>query len=424
MRWLERDVWELSNTGIKIPLLKDITSFIETYCAEDIYELASGYPEKNSICIKHKDVFIYSDGLRQAIENHFFKIEPILRQALADAGVLKFRNDVDEIVEHVKIHVSCVLPALKQPIRNLGKKDIEKLVCVDGYARLVSDTEPMIKRAAFECLRCGHVTFVDQSGTRFEEPYAGCEDESCGKKGPFNLLVEQSEFVDFQRIQIQETPDSSTGTKTHEIMVECEEELASIVKPGDRVTVTGVLMLRQKVGREGKKTIYEKIIKALSIEKKDLGFDEYILTQSDEDKIIELSTDPDIENKIIQSIAPSVYGNEDIKEALALQLFGGVKKILPDGTVQRGELHEQLIGDPGGAKTRLLRKVVQISPRRIYASGKATSAAGLTAAAVKDPLNDGAWVLEGGAAVMASGGILAIDEIGQARKKIKVRFMK
>lgn len=419
MNLLERDLWDLANTGIKIPYLNDITDFLETYCEEELYDLASNYPEKNTLYIKHKDVFIYSNGLRLAIENCFFKVEPVLKQALADAGVMKFRDDTEDLISHVKIRVSSVLPALKQPIRNLGKKDIGKLVCVDGYARLVSDTEPMIKRAAFECLRCGHITYVDQVGIKFEEPFAGCEDENCGKKGPFNLDLGLSDWVDFQRIQIQETPDSSTGTKTHDIIVECEEDLTSVIKPGDRVTVSGILMLRQKSGRDGKKTVYEKIIQALSIEKQDLGFDEYILTQSDEDKVIELSKDPDIENKIIQSIAPSVYGNEDIKEALALQLFGGVKKILPDGTVQRGELHEQIIGDPGGAKTRLLRRVIQISPRGIYASGKATSAAGLTAAAVKDPLNDGAWVLEGGAAVMASGGILAIDEIGQAREEDK-----
>lgn len=419
MNILERDSFELANTGLKIPYPHDITNFFELYCEEELQELVSGYPEKSTIYLKHKDVFIFSKGLCLAIENYFFKVEPILKQALADAGPMKFKNDAEEIIEHIKIRVSSVLPSLKQPIRNLGKKDIGKLVCVDGYARLVSDTEPMIKRAAFECLRCGHITYVNQVGIKFEEPFAGCEDESCGKKGPYNLDMGLSDWVDFQRIQIQETPDSSTGTKTHDIIIECEEDLTSIVKPGDRVTVSGILMLRQKSGKDGKKTVYEKIIQALSIEKQDLGFDEYILTQSDEDNVIELSKDPDIENKIIQSIAPSVYGNEDIKEALALQLFGGVKKILPDGTVQRGEIHAQIIGDPGGAKTRLLRRSVQIAPRGIYASGKATSAAGLTAAAVKDPLNDGAWVLEGGAAVMASGGVLAIDEIGQAREEDK-----
>lgn len=421
------DTWELGHTGVLIPEMRKLTEFLETYCSDELEALANEYPTKSSLYIKYSDVYKYSEGLTQAFEKHFFKIEPIIRQALAGdeynhinaAGVLKYREDVEEITEKVKIRVFDPLPVLKQLIRNLGRKDIGHIVCVDGYVRLASDSEPKIIRGAFECLRCGHVTYVNQPDLKYEEPFAGCENETCGKKGPFTLDPDLSDWVDFQRIQIQEMPDSSTGTKTHDIIIECNEELVDIVKSGDRVTVTGVLMLRQRSGKDGKKTVFEKIINVLSLEKLDLGYDEIILTREDEEKIIELSKDPELENKIINSIAPSIHGNEEIKEALALQQFGGVKKILPDGTIQRGELHMQLIGDPAGAKTRLLMRAVQISPRGIYASGKATSAAGLTAAAVKDPLNEGAWVLEGGAAVMASGGLLAIDEIGQARDEDK-----
>lgn len=424
---MERDSWELGQTGILIPEMRKITEFLEIYCSDEIEALANEYPTKSSLYIRYSDLYKFSSGLTQAFEKHFFKVEPIIRQALSgddgkttnSPGALRYREDIEEIAEKVNIRVYDTLPMLKQPIRELGRKDIGHLVCVDGYVRLVSDSEPKIIRGAFECLRCGHITFVNQPDLKYEEPFVGCENETCGKKGPFNLDTDLSDWVDFQRIQIQEMPDSSTGTKTHDIIVECNEELTDIVKSGDRVTVTGVLMLRQRSGKDGKKTVFEKIISVLSLEKMDLGYDEIVLTQSDEDKVIELSKDPDLEKKIIDSLAPAVYGHEDIKEALALQQFGGVKKILPDGTVQRGELHIQLIGDPAGAKTRLLRRAVQISPRGIYASGKATSAAGLTAAAVKDPLNDGAWVLEGGAAVMASGGLLAIDEIGQARDEDK-----
>ncbi len=126
-------------------------------------------------------------------------------------------------------------------------------------------------------------------------------------------------------------------------------------------------------------------------------------------------------DKIIKSIAPSICGYETIKKAIAFQLFSGVRKYLPDGTVLRGNIHIALIGDPGIAKSQLLRKSVHISPRGVFTSGtsgKTSSAAGLTAAVVKDPFNDG-WTLEGGAAVMASGGILAVDEIGQIREEDK-----
>jgi replicative DNA helicase Mcm len=123
-------------------------------------------------------------------------------------------------------------------------------------------------------------------------------------------------------------------------------------------------------------------------------------------------------DKIIKSIVPSIHVYEIVKKALAFQLFSGIRKYLPDGTVLRGNIHIVLIGDPGIAKSQLLRKVIHISPRGVFISGKTSSAAGLTVAVVKDALNGG-WTLEGGAAVMASGGILAFDEIGQIREEDK-----
>lgn len=142
--------------------------------------------------------------------------------------------------------------------------------------------------------------------------------------------------------------------------------------------------MKPQHGKDGIKTVHEKIIKALSIEKLDLGFEEYDLTPLDEEAILALSQDPEIIDKITKSIAPSIYGYEDIKKAIALQLFSGVRKDLPDGTVLRGNIHIALIGDPGIAKSQLLRKAVHISPRGVFTSGKTSSAAGLTAAVVKD----------------------------------------
>lgn len=418
MTLLERDLFDLVNTGIKIPYPQDITNFLETYCEDEIYELANEYPDKNSFYIKHKDICIFSEGLRQAFENHFFKIEPIIKQALAEARALKYREDIDELIESIKIRVSCVFGALKQPIRDLGKKDIGKLVCVDGYARLVSDTDPKSIYTAFECMRCGHINIVYHNGEKFQEPRI-CESDTCGKNGPFVEDIDNSGWVDYQRIQIQELPDSTIGTKAQDIIVECEEDLTNKIKPGDRITVVGILKLKPKYANGSRKTINEKTIYALSIEKTDLGFEDYVITQSDEEKILELSKDPEILDKIINSVAPSIYGYRDIKEAIAVHLFSGVKKFLPDGSTQRGVIHIGLIGDPGGAKTQLLRRSTQISPRGVFTSGRTASAAGLTAATVKDPMNEGSWMLEGGAAVMASGGTLAVDEIGQARDEDK-----
>lgn len=418
---LVRDEWNFANTGIIIPSIENLVKFLELYCEEEINALANEYPGKVSLNINYNDIQIYSSGLLKAIETKFFKIEKVLVTALLQTKpfILKSGYDSSEIIKDVRVRVRNVPSYLKVNIRDIGKQHSGKLVSIDGFARNVADRLNKIKKAAFECLRCNHVTYIDEIGMNFREPDFGCENETCGKKGPFNLDLELSEWVNFQRMIIQEFPDSTTGTRTHDILVECEEDLTNIIKTGDRVTVTGVLSFRQQSGRDGKKTVFDKVIEAVSVEKTDVGFDDYIITSLDEERVLALSKDPELIDKIINSIAPSIYGYDEVKEALAYHLFSGIQKILPDGTKLRGDIHVGLLGDPGGAKTQMLIRVTKISPRGIFTSGKTASTAGLTAAAVKDPLNKDGWVLEGGAAVMASGGTLAIDEIGQADDKDK-----
>ena len=161
------------------------------------------------------------------------------------------------------------------------------------------------------------------------------------------------------------------------------------------------------------------MLEANSIEQLDKDYDEIEITAEDEEQILELSRDPVIYDKIVSSVAPSIYGYEDIKEALALQLFSGVVKNLPDGSRIRGDIHVILVGDPGIAKSQLLRYVVKLSPRGVFTSGRSASASGLTAAAVKDDLNDGRWTIEGGALVMADMGIAAVDEMDKMKTEDK-----
>ena len=282
-----RDVWGPTELEIRIPDMKELISFFKTYYEEEILDLVNEYPEKNCIYIKFKDVQKYSSGLAEALEHRFDKISPILLTALADVDLIKFNDDID--VNKIRIRINGMPNYFKQPLRDLGKKDIGKLIYMDGFVRAITDKEPKEVKTAFQCFRCGHITYVEQTGTKVEEPFAGCENETCGKKGPFKVDKSLCEYVDFQTIKIQESPDSTRGTKTREIIVECDEELTNKVEPGDRITVTGILTLRQRTGQEGLKAVHEKIIQAISIEKLDLGFDEYDLTSSDEEDILELS---------------------------------------------------------------------------------------------------------------------------------------
>jgi replicative DNA helicase Mcm len=411
---LGKDTWEYSSLGFFAPNQKDLISFLETYCEAEIFDLVLDYPTKKSIYIGFKDVLKYSLGLERAIIFKFDAITAILRLALAKVKMFEGCNkeiEPNDIVFRIRD-----MPVIyKKLIGELNWKEIGELVCVEGFAKFVTEAQPKMVNAAFKCLRCGHVTFEEQ-GTKCEEPYGGCGDETCGKKGPFKLITDDSVFVDFQQIHLQELPDSKESTQTHNITVECSDELTNKVAPGDRITVT--LFVRQITLKDGKSTLFEKLIKAVSIEKPNSSFDDYDFSQEEEEEILKLSKDPDIRDKICRSIAPAIHGYEEVKEALALQLFSGVRKILPDGTTLRGSIHTALIGDPSTAKSQLLRRIVILSPKGIFTSGKTASAAGLTAAVVKDPYKDG-WTLEGGAAVMASGGVLAIDEIGQATEEDK-----
>jgi len=199
------------------------------------------------------------------------------------------------------------------------------------------------------------------------------------------------------------------GEHAKSIDVWLEDDLTNQLFAGDKVEVTGILRL---IPPKGKSTIYSIYIHAVQIRATEKEFEDIDISPEEEEKIKELAKDPNIYKKIIDSVAPSIYGYREIKEALALQLFGGTKgKIFPDGTKVRPDVHVLLIGDPGTAKSQLLYYIYKLAPKGVFVAGKSASAAGLTATAEKDvEFGDGGWVLKAGALVLASGGQASIDE--------------
>jgi len=227
------------------------------------------------------------------------------------------------------------------------------------------------------------------------------------------LLLAQSKFVDAQKIRVQESPEDLRGGEQPQTLdVELEDDLAGRIFPGDRIIVNGILKSYQRSSpQQGKSTYFDLFQKGVSVEMKEQDFEEIEIDPEEEKLILEMSCDPEIYDKIRGSIAPSIYGYDDVKEALGLQLASGFEKHLPDGARIRGDIHILLVGDPGVAKSQLLRYMTKISPRGIYTSGKSSTSAGLTATAVKDELGDGRWTIEAGALVLADKGIAAIDEM-------------
>ena len=271
--------------------------------------------------------------------------------------------------------------------------------------------------AAFECQRCGHLFYKEQTTSKFQEPY-DCPNEACDRRGPFKLLLDRSRFVDAQNVRVQESPEELRGGEQPQTLdVQLEDDLSGIIYPGDRVVISGVLRSYQRTTQTGKSTYFDLFLEGNSVEMMEQEFEEIEIKAEDERLIRELASDPLIYEKVRRSIAPSIYGYEEVKEALGLQLFSGVSKGLPDGTRIRGDIHILLVGDPGIAKSQLLRYISKLSPRGIYTSGKSSTSAGLTATAVKDELGDGRWTIEAGALVLADKGIACIDEMDKMRSE-------
>jgi replicative DNA helicase Mcm len=317
----------------------------------------------------------------------------------------------------VSIRVVRLLEAA--PLRKLGSDHIGKLVMVEGIVVRSTPVRPMVMQAAFKCKRCGEITPVNQTGQFVKAPFV-CSNPSCAAKGLFDFVQEESSFIDSQDLRMQERPeDLPPGQLPRTLNAKLVgAEIVDIARPGDHISVVGMVRAfapaRPGVG---KLRTFILFLDVNSIEV--LGKEPETAPPSpeDEEKILELAKDPWIHRKIITSIAPSIYGYDHIKEAIMYLLFGGVSKTLPDITI-RGEINALLVGDPGTAKSQLLQYVSRIAPRGLYTSGRGTTAAGLTAAVLRE--RGGGMTLEAGALVLADKGIACIDEMDKMRPEDRV----
>nr|WP_276278724.1 LAGLIDADG family homing endonuclease [Halomicroarcula sp. SYNS111] len=214
--------------------------------------------------------------------------------------------------------------------------------------RKATDVRPKVLTAAFECQRCGTLTRIPQAAGDFQEPH---ECQGCERQGPFRLNTDQSEFIDAQKIRVQESPEGLRGGETPQsIDVNIEDDITGNVTAGDHVRVTGVLKLDQQGNDREKSPMFDIYMDGVSVEIEDEQFEEMEITEEDKKEIVELSNEPDLYDKMVGAIAPSIYGYEKEKLAMMIQLFSGVTKSLPDGSRIRGDLHMLLIGDPGTGK--------------------------------------------------------------------------
>ncbi|MEM2896924.1 MAG: LAGLIDADG family homing endonuclease, partial [Candidatus Bathyarchaeia archaeon] len=275
---------------------------------------------------------------------------------------------------------------------------------------------PVHQNAALKCKKCGMISYIEQTGMLMKSPNF-CP--HCQGKN-FEFLSKESVFLNSQEIRVQEKPeDLPPGQLPRSMDVKLIEDLVDVARPGDRVAITGVVRARQEaVMRWGKSRTFELYIDANFIDVVGKEAEIVEITPEEEEKIKELAKDPLIHHKLLRSLAPSIYGYDDIKEAILYLLFSGVPKQLPDGISIRGDANILLVGDPGTAKSQLLQYVARVAPRGLYTSGRGSTAAGLTAAVVKEKA--GGMVLEAGALILADKGVCAIDEIDKMRPEDRV----
>ena len=301
-------------------------------------------------------------------------------------------------------------------IRDIRSKHIGKFLCVEGAVRQKSDVRPQVTSARFECPSCGNVIPVLQLDTKFNEP-SRC---GCGRKGKFRLL--SKELVDAQSIYLEEAAeDLDGGEQPKRMKVFLKDDLASPLSdkktnPGSRIIVFGWVKEVPVVLRTGgQSTRFDLMIEANYVDSLGEEFGDIKITPEEIKQIEELASNPRHLDILVNSSAPSIYGHEMIKEALLLQLVGGVKKTREDGVRTRGDMHVLLIGDPGAGKSQLLKRINTIAPKSRFVSGKGASGAGLTATVVKDEFLGG-WALEAGALVLANKGLICIDELDKMSK--------
>ena len=296
-------------------------------------------------------------------------------------------------------------------IRDIRSTHINKLLYIDGIIRQKSDVRPKVTSARFECPVCGNIMNVLQLEGTFKEP-TRC---GCGRKGKFVML--DKELVDAQGIIVEEAHENlEGGEQPKRINVLLTDDLVSPLSekrtsPGSKVEVIGIIKEVPIISRSGaKSTKFDLMLDANYIKPSEDTFYEVAISDEEEKEILAIANDPKGYDKLVNSIAPSIYGYEKIKEALLLQLMGGVRKVRMDKVVSRGDMHILLVGDPGAGKSALLKRITEIAPKGRYVSGKGVSGAGITAAVVRDEFLSG-WALEAGAMVLSSDGIVSVDEL-------------
>ena len=341
-------------------------------------------------------------------------------RAIKEALQTRFSDYAEKIKDEVRVRL--INYPSQRSLRQINSETIGYITSVSGMVVRASEVKPLAKELIFVCPDEHQTKVIQLKGMDVKMPIV-CENPNC-KHRDFELKPEASKFIDFQIIRLQELPeDLPPGQLPHYIDVTIRQDLVDNARPGDRIILTGIVRIEQEsvagVPR-GQSGLYRLRIEGNNIEflggrgtKSSRKIQREEIAPEDEKLIRALGASPDVYQRLIDSFAPHIQGHSLIKEAILLLIVGSNQRLLGDGSKIRGDINVFLVGDPGTAKSEMLKFCARIAPRGLYTSGRGSTAAGLTAAVVKD--KTGIMMLEAGAVVLGDQGLVCIDEFDKMK---------
>jgi replicative DNA helicase Mcm len=341
-------------------------------------------------------------------------------RAIKEALQTRFPDYAEKIKDEVRVRL--VNYPLQRSLRQINAETIGNITSVSGMVVRASEVKPLAKELVFICPDEHQTKVIQLKGMDVKIPIV-CDNPSC-KHRDFELKPEASKFIDFQILRLQELPeDLPPGQLPHYIDVTIRQDLVDNARPGDRIILTGIVRVEQEsiAGiTRGHSGLYRLRIEGNNIEflggrgsKTSRKIEREEVSPEDEKMIKTLSQSPNVYQRLIDSFAPHIQGQSLIKEAILLLIVGSTQRLLGDGSKIRGDINVFLVGDPGTAKSEMLKFCARIAPRGLYTSGRGSTAAGLTAAVVRD--KTGIMMLEAGAVVLGDQGLVCIDEFDKMK---------
>ncbi|KAK4564572.1 hypothetical protein RGQ29_006594 [Quercus rubra] len=427
--------------------------------AEPYYEAeieAMRGSESSTMFIDFSHVMQFNNLLQKAISDEYLRFEPYLKNACKRFVMEQRPTFIADDNPNKDINIAFFNLPITKRLRELATAEIGKLVSVTGVVTRTSEVRPELLQGTFKCLECGSIIKNVEQQFKYTEPTI-CVNATCANRARWALLRQDSKFADWQRVRMQETSkEIPAGSLPRSLDVILRHEIVEQARAGDTVIFTGTVVVipdimalaspgeraecrreaaqrnNSSVGNEGVRGLRSLGVRDLSYRlafiansvqiadgrrntdvrnrKKDADEDDsQKFTAEELDDIQRMRNTPDFFPKLVDSIAPTVFGHQDIKRAILLMLLGGVHKFTHEGINLRGDINVCIVGDPSCAKSQFLKYTAGIVPRSVYTSGKSSSAAGLTATVAKEP-ETGEFCIEAGALMLADNGICCIDE--------------